>query len=205
MACIKLIFFMIKIPHTQPIPPTMSPKATATLTDILNKDIFSIVRSFQRKSYWMQSCSKEPIFWKNRFTHDVLPLINKGYRLVCIINYNGKEIPCANCYHYGICADFAGDNDDHWGNISSRRHVSYEEFRRHSNIRVWTQEQYLALPKTLYGRYTMNKFRDAPHPLMLQIRKSKLFRSIQAQKADVSRNTILEETISDLNSLFMNM
>ncbi len=57
-------------------------------------------------------------FWKQRFTNDVLPLINNGYRLVgfiCEYHYNDESCecafetmnPCGNCYCYGYdkCQD----------------------------------------------------------------------------------------------------
>lgn len=71
--------------------------------------------------------------WKTRFSNDVLPSINKGYRLVGMIcsahEYIEQHVecdcveryPCANCYSYGIklCRHDRYDS------------ISYEEIKPH--------------------------------------------------------------------------
>lgn len=77
----------------------------------------------------MLQCYKEQMYWKQRFSNDVLPMINKYYKfcgLTCIKHmFTDKECdcaredlsPCANCYTYGWCRI---QNEDHvqWDTVS---------------------------------------------------------------------------------------
>ncbi len=73
-------------------------------------------------------------YWMQRYSNDVLPLINKGYRLVgfeceyhgntlCECNPN-KMNPCANCYCYG----FDACNHSYWD------FISFEKIHQYSSI-----------------------------------------------------------------------
>ncbi len=72
--------------------------------------------------------------WKNRFSNDMLPSINKGYRLVgmiCSVHETDQHRitacdcverdPCANCYSYGtrLCRHYCYDS------------VPYEDIKPH--------------------------------------------------------------------------
>lgn len=185
--------------------PNAQPSASA-FAQILNKDVFSILRSFQRKSYWPQSDPKESIYWKTRFSQDVAPLLSKGYRMATICMYDGVQYPCANCYHYGIDGchheGMEDDIDQGFETVVEVRFVSYEEFHVYSINKMWNQEQYLGMRRTLYGRYAADKWVGAPNALTLQIRKSKLYRSLQRQRSPINHQAIMEESISDISLLF---
>ena len=130
---------------------------------LLIPDLFNQIQAFQRPSYWRTFCPKEQAYWKNRFTQDIIPSLDKGYRLVEFeITSHGTNIPCANCYHYGLCEECI---------ILTVDHISYEEIREHSNRGIWNLEQCRGLPKTLYGRYAMNKWPKDPNQLELQLRR----------------------------------
>ena len=188
----------------QPIP-SAQPSASA-FVQILNKDVFSIIRSFQRKSYWPQSDPKESIYWKTRFSQDVAPLLNKGYRMATIVSYEGRQYPCANCYSYGIDGCHHENMEDDIGQefetVVEVRFVSYEEYHVCSINKMWNQEQYLGMRSTLYGRYAVAKWAGAPNALTMQIRKSKLYRSLQRHRSAISHQAIMDESISDISLLF---
>jgi hypothetical protein len=85
----------------------------------------------------IESYSSNIPYWKNRFTQDVLPLLDQGYRLI------GHE--CENCYIFG-------ENDcyDHDNNIDlSLNFVSFNEFKQNTNssIKFWSFEHF----NTIFG------------------------------------------------------
>ena len=89
--------------------------------------------------------------WKNRFTQDVIPLVNKGYRLVAYDHGELESFYCTNCYHHGDgwecsnCWNFDPTSED-------MRHMSYEEFRQESGrFHPYTYETYCNIYR--YNRY----------------------------------------------------
>lgn len=144
----------------------------SAFTQLLNTDLFAQIRAFQRKSYWYIFCPKEQSHWKNRFTQDVIPQLDKGYRLVEFqFDLDGQYVPCINCYHYGVCDNGGPGYDPEAAGITFD-HVSYEEIRMHSHLNVWNHEQFKGLCATLYGRYAMDKWSDEPNKLTLQLKRA---------------------------------
>jgi hypothetical protein len=161
---LKLIFLVLNTNNASQalsIPSNMS-----LFNQLITQDLFNQIQAYQRPSYWRNFCPKEAVFWKNRFSQDVVPQLDKGYRLVEFsFDMDGKYGPCPNCYHYGLCGSNAlGVTTDH---------ISHEEFRKLSTSKLWNQEQYQGLRKTLYGRYAVNKWVDEPNKLTLQLRRSR--------------------------------
>lgn len=66
--------------------------------------------------------------WKRRFTHDVLPKVDKGYKVVGVWLKNNEPEKCLNCYVYGdqseigLCANCEADD------ISQYDVMAFEEF-----------------------------------------------------------------------------
>lgn len=144
----------------------------SAFTQLLNTDLFTQIRAFQRKSYWYIFCPQEQSYWKNRFTQDVIPQLDKGYRLVQFeLDINDQPSPCPNCYHYGLCDNWAQGFDPQTIGITID-HISHEEFRMYSRSKKWTYEQYKGLKTTLYGRYAMDKWASEPNKLTLQLKRA---------------------------------
>jgi hypothetical protein len=144
----------------------------SAFTQLLNTDLFTQIRAFQRKSYWYNFCPKEQSYWKNRFTQDVIPQLDKGYRLVEFqFDIDGQYTPCPNCYHYGLCSNWAAGFDPQTIGVTID-HISYEEFRAHSWPKSWNHEQYKGLGATLYGRYAMDKHPSDPNKLNFQLKRT---------------------------------
>lgn len=72
--------------------------------------------------------------WKRRFSNDVLPKINKGWKEIGICRYNG---PCVNCYYYqdhpsqasfdGLCESCYNDQLD--GFAVERVMMNFEDLK----------------------------------------------------------------------------
>jgi len=104
-------------------------------------------------------------YWKNRFTQDVLPLINKGYRLVVYNHDENETYYCTNCYAYGL--DGACSNCWYYSpRTEDMRHMSYEEFRQEScRFHPHTYETFCNASwhhSHVYGFYT-NLLKDIMH------------------------------------------
>ncbi len=87
---LKLIFFLYKYYYQQ----------VTTMNSTLPQAITALIYEF----------SDAQGYWKNRFSNDILPSINKGYHLVGMYchehEFEGscdceEQLPCANCYSYG--------------------------------------------------------------------------------------------------------
>jgi hypothetical protein len=144
----------------------------SAFTQLLNTDLFTQIHAFQRKSYWYNFCPQEQSYWKNRFTQDVIPQLDKGYRLVEFqFDLDGQYVPCPNCYHYGLCDNWTTGFDPRTIGVTID-HISHEEFRMHSESKVWNQEQYKGLRATLYGRYAMDRHPSDPNKLTFQLKRT---------------------------------
>lgn len=103
--------------------------------------------------------------WKTRFTNDVLPEINKGYRLVGLVcdahRYNPlicdcdmqMMIPCANCYSYGACS-----NHTHY------EMISFEDIKlHHTDFRYldFKRIEYVDCSRISYEKWSFFNERDS--------------------------------------------
>lgn len=144
----------------------------SAFAQLLNTDLFTQIRAFQRKSYWHIFCPKEQSYWKNRFTQDVIPQLDKGYRLVEFqFDTEGQYVPCPNCYHYGLCDNWVRGFDPRTIGVTVEP-ISHEDIRAYSNTKMWNHEQYKGLGATLYGRYAMDKYPSDPNKLTLQLKRT---------------------------------
>jgi len=153
-------------------------------------------------------------YWKNRFTQDVLPCINKGYHIVSVSIYdNGRRIPCVNCYAYG----YKNDEQICSNCIKIRRHLdngynfdidhySYKEYLAYAypGRGWWSYNLACNMTKTWYGQnrknvrfYTfINELENynIPDPMILSIKKNKVYQSILIKN--------LDEPLNDIFTLF---
>ena len=86
-----------------------------------NLDIYNIILDFAGV------CE----YWKRRFTWDVLPKINKGYKLVSI---NNNKL-CNSCYYDAISKEKTYGNCEYCYRNNSRDWdiMSFEEFKKANN------------------------------------------------------------------------
>jgi predicted GNAT superfamily acetyltransferase len=140
---------------------------------LLNPDLFRQIQAFQRPSYWRNFCPKEQAYWKNRFSRDIIPQLDKGYRLVEFsFDLDGNYTFCTDCYQYGLC--YADDYGIDPQTIEiTIDHVSYETFSQHAENMFWNLEQYKVLSKTLYGRYAISNWSGCLNDLNIQIRSNR--------------------------------
>jgi hypothetical protein len=120
----------------------------------LPDDIINLIESFQKISYW-----------KNRFTQDVLPQLNKGWRLVRVSTYNNNKL-CKNCYYEGYYLDCHDhhtqmidyrsqrtlngstlDNTLHW--------LCFDDYKANTIDSIFTYEQFIYTKLRPYYSYTL--------------------------------------------------
>jgi hypothetical protein len=126
--------------------------------------------------------------WKTRFSNDVLPIINKGYRLVGMICYDHDydqqhaecdctdRYPCPNCYSYGTglchhdCYDSISFDDikPHHSDFGSNPYIPYQHwdyfeskyFHIFDTLDYWTNQD----------AYTTSTYSDVVVPLLKQLK-----------------------------------
>lgn len=177
---------------------------------LINEDIYALIKSFQRKSYWRLSCPMESAYWKNRFTQDVVSQLDKGYRLVCVTpeytclddihpDFPGPAVcPDANCYSLGECNYCNFD-------FIPQESVSYAQICTPDTtitFRIWNLEQYKGLSDTLYGLYATNTYRYGDHQLRWQIRESRLYRKVTLQSRIRGADEATTEALPYIAELF---
>lgn len=176
---LKLIFLSLNI------------NTLSTMLHMINEDLYALIKSFQRKSYWRLSCPKEAAYWKNRFTQDVVPQLDKGYKLVCI----RMSRPCDSCYRYcNICPYHALENTSIYESISymqMRSSAAWTSIHFKLLFKLWNHDQYQKLFNTVYGRYVLYPWTQ--NRLVYQIRRSRLYRKIRLQ----SRVRVVEEATAE--------
>ncbi len=116
-------------------------------------EIIALIESFHTVPYW-----------KNRFDQDVLPCLDKGWRLVCT---QSNEIPCYECYHTGKCF--------YWDYESQSVHMSYEQFSRQNWYKYLTYAQYKKIRSAKYIHSSLNNSHHWPMMLQCEIKLSKVY------------------------------
>ena len=119
------------------------------LSDDILLNIGNYISLYDCITYW-KLISQE----KHRFTQDVLPCIDRGYKLVGNDDFmNG----CTDCYYYGFpyegfCIGHADDEylDDIYENL---RHMSYNDFQKNKD-RLFVIDYHTY--KLLYNDYSKN-------------------------------------------------
>jgi hypothetical protein len=88
--------------------------------NILNNDIINLIKDYSGNNK----------YWKNRFNVDVIPQLEKGFKMVAL--YDNK--PCLNCYFYadGINSFCINDLDNDQYTIIS--YNEYTELMKHKNM-----------------------------------------------------------------------
>ena len=166
---------------------TLNHTSQAMLAKLPN-DLFKIIEAL------LPEWKKMP-YWKNRFTQDVIPNLNKGFRLVGFWQnhiQDGILNGCANCYHYGngyLCPDCEDDSNIVLG------HMSYAEFQDACFApTLWKYEVFNNLRTTYFGRNRFNTcWRNGPEPdsMVLDIHRSRLFRNMFGKKEKMDVDSIL--------------
>lgn len=129
-------------------------------------------------------------YWKNRFSNDVLPSINKGYHLVGMIcdvhgfiqshQINGCDCddryPCSNCYSYGptLCSHDRyesvsyEDIKPHHSDFTHNPYIPYEHwwYFEHKYATTFEKSEFW-INQNAYEVYTYN---DILNPLIESIR-----------------------------------
>ena len=85
-------------------------------------------------------------YWKSRFSNDVLPLINKGYKYI----YIEDERPCVSCYEQGYGNHYIGMDDngeDIFIDHAPNKIISFDEYLSYLNSDI------LVLVKTNYEEF----------------------------------------------------
>lgn len=85
--------------------------------DYLNSDVVNLIMDFTDYTN----------FWKRRFTFDVLPYIDKGYRMVY---FNDLGV-CWNCYHY-TCP--CSNNCNQYNNNNCKI-IDYNEYKQDCKVK----------------------------------------------------------------------
>lgn len=118
-------------------------------------------------------------YWKLRFSNDVLPYLDKHYRLCGLIckNYNHtfntcdcteeQLYPCATCYSYGYCSQSF--------NYSHRiyKHISFEELKLKNCHNLLVNHPYIPIETFLFIHNKDAKYNDYKYALaFINIKKN---------------------------------
>jgi len=136
----------------------------------LSYELIQLVESFNKYPYW-----------KNRFSQDVVPCLNKGWRLATIYIHEGIAYKCANCYSYGEGGTCLNCDDDY----NDLVYMSFEEYVRESRITpdVYTYDAFQKIKTSLYGKMRGHVFECSPdyirggyyEPMAVDLRNTAVF------------------------------
>jgi len=119
--------------------------------------------------------------WRHRFTQDVLPGINKGFRLVSRITIDGIVHKCTNCYAYGnngLCLNCENDEDE----FDDLDYMSFEEFAAESRgSNFWTYDTYHNMQFCWFGRQRIRnsiRFENDADPLLVEITSTTIYTNL---------------------------